>query len=123
MNTTDRSVEAFDVALRRRFDFIEKMPNPSLIASLATHPVAAGVDLEKLLIAINRRIEILLDSAYCLGHSYFLNIATLADFSFFLAVSQAFSADKHICLKIPSSTLYSTFPSVTIGLMPSKKSS
>lgn len=79
MNTTDRSVEAFDVALRRRFDFIEKMPNPSLIPSLATYPVAAGVDLEKLLIAINQRIEILLDSAYCLGHSYFLNIATLAD--------------------------------------------
>jgi 5-methylcytosine-specific restriction endonuclease McrBC GTP-binding regulatory subunit McrB len=79
MNTTDRSVEAFDVALRRRFDFIEKMPNPSLIPSLATHPVAAGVDLEKLLTAINQRIEILLDSAYCLGHSYFLDIATLAD--------------------------------------------
>jgi len=79
MNTTDRSVEAFDVALRRRFDFIEKMPNPSLIPSLAVQPIAAGVDLEKLLIAINQRIEILLDSAYCLGHSYFLNIATLAD--------------------------------------------
>ena len=79
MNTTDRSVEAFDVALRRRFDFIEKMPNPSLIPSLATHPVAAGVDLEKLLTAINQRIEILLDSAYCLGHSYFLNVASLSD--------------------------------------------
>ena len=79
MNTTDRSVEAFDVALRRRFDFIEKIPDPSLIPSLALHPVAAGVDLEKLLTAINQRIEILLDSAYCLGHSYFLNIATLAD--------------------------------------------
>jgi 5-methylcytosine-specific restriction protein B len=44
-----------------------------------THPVAAGVDLEKLLTATNQRIEILLDSDYCLGHSYFLNIATLAD--------------------------------------------
>lgn len=79
MNTNDRSVESLDVALRRRFTFVEMLPKPELIPVLAKKPVAAGVDLQKLLLAINERIEVLLDKEYCIGHSYFLNIETLAD--------------------------------------------
>jgi 5-methylcytosine-specific restriction protein B len=79
MNTTDRSVESLDIALRRRFDFVEMSPRPEMISQIAKKPVAAGVDLKKLLVAINQRIEVLLDRDYCIGHSYFLNVETLND--------------------------------------------
>jgi len=72
MNTADRSVEALDTALRRRFSFIEVQPEP---AKLSEEQFACnGIDLEKILTAINSRIEKLLDSDYCIGHSYFMTI-------------------------------------------------
>lgn len=76
MNTADRSVEALDVALRRRFTFREMLPQPNL---LKYQPVVAGVNLEQLLTTINQRIELLLDREYCIGHAYFFNVSTLAD--------------------------------------------
>ena len=79
MNTTDRSVESLDIALRRRFDFVEMLPRPDMISKIARKPVAAGVDLRLLLTTLNQRIEVLLDKDYCIGHSYFLNIETLSD--------------------------------------------
>lgn len=79
MNTSDRSAEALDLALRRRFSFREVHSNPALISSLAKKPIAAGVNLEKMLQAINQRIELLLGRDYCIGHAYFLNIETLDD--------------------------------------------
>jgi len=79
MNTADRSVEALDIALRRRFTFVEMLPNPSIIKTAALAPLAAGVDLEKLLTVINQRIRILLNRDYAIGHAYFLNVSTLDD--------------------------------------------
>ena len=59
MNTADRSVEALDTALRRRFSFIEMTPNPKV---LKDENITCGrVDIPKLLDTINLRIEKLLD--------------------------------------------------------------
>ena len=71
MNTADRSVEALDTALRRRFSFIEMPPRPEL---LQNHP-DLEVDLPLLLQTINIRIERLLDKDHRIGHSYFMQIA------------------------------------------------
>jgi len=72
MNTADRSVEALDTALRRRFTFVECAPQPSLLKK--EQPTGLEVDLEKLLTTINARIERLLDSDHCIGHSYFMGM-------------------------------------------------
>jgi len=70
MNTADRSVEALDTALRRRFTFEALYPDPVLIKQ----PSDFAVDLQKLLSTINGRIEKLLDKDHCIGHSYFMGI-------------------------------------------------
>jgi len=72
MNTADRSVEALDTALRRRFSFIELNPNPEILS--ASNYACTGIDLSKLLTAVNARLEKLLDKDYCIGHSYFMSI-------------------------------------------------
>jgi hypothetical protein len=73
MNTADRSVEALDSALRRRFSFEEMMPKPELLKSV----IIDGQDrtLEDLLNTINKRIEILKDREHQIGHSYFMKFA------------------------------------------------
>jgi len=54
MNTTDRSVEALDTALRRRFAFVEIMARPDLLAD--NEFALPDLDLLPLLAAINRRL-------------------------------------------------------------------
>lgn len=137
MNTADRSVEALDTALRRRFEFQEMMPQPELIspkglimalcqkltdldwkdkrfracadslyAFLGTDKkevetsvlhnqgfelgqtynledfdvlddnIFTGIHLEKMLNAINARIEKLLDKDHTIGHAFFMGLAT-----------------------------------------------
>lgn len=70
MNTADRSVEALDTALRRRFVFEEIMPNPSLLNQI----VFDGFNMEEVLRTINERIEVLLDRDHTIGHSYFISL-------------------------------------------------
>lgn len=74
MNTADRSVEALDTALRRRFSFQEIFPNPEVLEK-----DIEGFPLKDILKTINKRIEKLLDRDHLIGHSYFLVIQTLFD--------------------------------------------
>lgn len=70
MNTADRSVEALDTALRRRFTFEEIMPLPHLLRNTTFN----GFNLQKVLETINKRIEALLDRDHTIGHSYLIKI-------------------------------------------------
>lgn len=75
MNTADRSVEALDTALRRRFSFIEMQPNPEILLDSEYQ----DVDLKRLLETINQRIEVLIDKDHQIGHAYFIGIKDLED--------------------------------------------
>ncbi|MEX6519923.1 McrB family protein [Fusobacterium animalis] len=77
MNTADRSIALLDVALRRRFNFIEMPPRYNLLKSIDNE--TNKIDLQKLLEAINNRIEFLLNKDHLIGHSYFLGIETFSD--------------------------------------------
>jgi 5-methylcytosine-specific restriction protein B len=83
MNTADRSVEALDAALRRRFNFEEMPPRPLLIATEGKLKEQKGildtVDLPFLLNTINKRIEKLLDKDHQIGHSYFMSVSKLSE--------------------------------------------
>src|SRR5690554_1309887 len=85
MNTADRSVEALDTALRRRFTFEELLPNPEIIKSdgkssgLIEVEDKESIDLVELLIKINKRIEVLIDRDHQIGHSFFMDVQTLKD--------------------------------------------
>lgn len=68
MNTADRSLAALDIALRRRFTFIEVAPNPELLDEVEVE----GIPIDELLSVMNERISVLLDRDHCLGHAYFL---------------------------------------------------
>ena len=70
MNTADRSLAGLDIALRRRFVFKEMMPNPALLNSV----VIEGINIGRLLVVMNQRIEVLLDRDHCLGHAYFMSL-------------------------------------------------
>ncbi len=80
MNTADRSIAFLDTALRRRFRFLEMMPNSAVVRSLVGKGgVIDGVDVAQLLETINERIELLYDRDHTLGHAYLLNVKTLDD--------------------------------------------
>ncbi len=68
MNTADRSLAALDIALRRRFTFIERPPRPELLDEVEVK----GVAIDELLDVMNQRIAALLDRDHCLGHAYFM---------------------------------------------------
>ena len=75
MNTADRSVEALDTALRRRFSFVEMLPNPQLLKDKKIE----GINMQVLLETINERIEVLVDRDHTIGHAFFINDTTIEE--------------------------------------------
>ncbi|EGK8087561.1 AAA domain-containing protein, partial [Campylobacter lari] len=73
MNTADRSITSLDTALRRRFEFVEMMPD----AEELEKSKYKDVNLKKLLEAINTRIEYLLDREKTIGHAFFIGVENL----------------------------------------------
>lgn len=81
MNTADRSLVQIDLALRRRFGFVEIMPQPSLLKNIE------GISLKSLLENLNTLILEHTDNReQQIGHSYFMrdgeSITTLSDLQF-----------------------------------------
>ncbi|HEF1257454.1 TPA: AAA family ATPase [Campylobacter coli] len=74
MNTADRSITSLDTALRRRFEFVEMMPDVSKLSN-----DYKDVNLQELLKAINTRIEYLLDREKTIGHAFFIGVENLED--------------------------------------------
>lgn len=80
MNTADRSVEALDTALRRRFSFEEMPPRYSIKDENNNELIdrtIGDINLMQLLKTINKRIELLLDKDHLIGHSYFMSVNDL----------------------------------------------
>jgi len=88
MNTADRSIALLDTALRRRFGFIELMPDPLLLGDVTLESIPLGPWLE----ALNQRIlkSIGRDARNLqIGHAYLLDKGKpLSNFSSFVRVLQ-----------------------------------
>lgn len=69
MNTADKSLAQLDIALRRRFEFVEMMTNYELLKEI---PDIEGINVAKLVKTMNQRIELLYDREHTIGHSFFL---------------------------------------------------
>ena len=89
MNTADRSIALLDTALRRRFSFVEMMPDTEVLKDIKievpempdTVDKKAGkstIDIQKLLEIINQRIEVLYDREHTIGHAYFCGLKKTA---------------------------------------------
>ena len=70
MNTADRSIALMDTALRRRFEFIEMLPDLEVLNSLEVENINIRLMLEK----INQRVEYLYDRDHTIGHAYFMSL-------------------------------------------------
>ena len=71
MNTADRSIQILDTALRRRFNFVEMMPD-------VTHSDICtdinGINCSEMLSSMNKRIFLMHDRERQIGHTYLLNV-------------------------------------------------
>ena len=74
MNTADRSIALLDIALRRRFTFLEIMPDYSIIEFNV-----GGVNIDSLLEGLNITVSALIDRDHQIGHSYFCDLADLEE--------------------------------------------
>lgn len=84
MNSADRSIALIDVALRRRFEF-EPMTSDvnaleTILREKGINPKnISGVDLIEFLNVVNKRIQVLLDENFVIGHAYFTSVTDFDD--------------------------------------------
>jgi 5-methylcytosine-specific restriction protein B len=79
MNTADRSLALMDTALRRRFDFVEMMPDYSVLTDDENQDYSIEnedgvINLVTLLSIINKRISALYDREHTLGHAFLMPV-------------------------------------------------
>ncbi len=72
MNTADRSIALMDTALRRRFEFVEMMPQPELLDEVVIGDADKVINVGKMLRTMNERIEALYDREHTIGHAFFM---------------------------------------------------
>lgn len=75
MNTADRSIALMDTALRRRFQFVEMMPNTDILKNVTVD----GVEIAPILEKINERITFLYDREHTIGHAFFIKLIDSPD--------------------------------------------
>ncbi len=73
MNTADRSIALMDTALRRRFQFIEMMPDSDVLRKIHADKVD-DLDVAAMLDKINERITFLYDREHTIGHAFFTGL-------------------------------------------------
>ena len=73
MNTADRSIALMDTALRRRFQFVEMMPDSDVLRKIHADKVE-DLDVAAMLDKINERIEFLYDREHTIGHAFFTDL-------------------------------------------------
>lgn len=80
MNTADRSIALMDTALRRRFQFIEMMPDSDVLRKIHADKVE-DLDVAAMLDKINERITFLYDREHTIGHAFFTGLKDDASLS------------------------------------------
>ncbi len=88
MNTQDHSLAPLDMALRRRFNFIDCPPQPELLPiisiakkvaeNVAVNEPVETIDLAKVLSGLNRRIIHTLGQEAQLGHAFLFSVQNLS---------------------------------------------
>ncbi|MGO2447239.1 McrB family protein [Psychrobacter sp.] len=83
MNTQDHSLAPLDMALRRRFRFIDCSPQPEILSTIRLHTdsmtasEAEVIDLAKILVGLNNRIVQTLGVDAQLGHAFLCSVTSL----------------------------------------------
>ena len=75
MNTADRSIAIMDTALRRRFSFVEMLPDSAVLRQFGNPTVfdnGISVNIADMLDIINDRITFLYDREHTIGHAFFM---------------------------------------------------